>query len=153
MAYRANWLAHLLAPITGRGFDDRLARDFWSHSEDLWDGKKEVSLRWLKLFLAYFASGIAQLVAPVALVGLVIVPIRHGVWLWYWLAIGAAVLIGLIGALISATGAHISALRESPAGRSTLQQTGAAVPKVLGAIVLLCVAGFYLKLLLFGAPR
>lgn len=96
--------SHILAVPNGRGFDDALARDFWHSSEDLW-GEASVPWRWLKLWFAYFASGIAQIVVPITLVGLVVIGIRGQAWI-IGLVIG--VVIGttgsLAGALIRATG-------------------------------------------------
>lgn len=98
---------HVFAVPNGRGFDDALARDFWRSTEDLWS-EASVPWRWLKLFFVYFASGVAQIVVPIALVGLTMIGIRGRAWMFglvLGIAIGAAA--SVLGALIGATGTSI----------------------------------------------
>ena len=113
MSYRDNFWRHMKAGIPVAGFDDRLARDFWTGSEDLWDPTSRIRNRWLKLCFVYFVCVLAQITLPLSLVGLVIVPLRHGEWFWYWIALGVATGFGTVAALLHATRIHAAILRES----------------------------------------
>jgi hypothetical protein len=68
-----------------------------------------VRWRWAKLFLVYFASGVAQIVVPIALLGLVMLAIRGKtslVGLILGITIGFAT--SVLGALVGATSTSVS---------------------------------------------
>ncbi|MBY0439777.1 MAG: hypothetical protein K2W80_16455 [Burkholderiales bacterium] len=72
MAYRDNWLRHLMAPFCGEGLSEALARDFWRTDEDLWSPEHDVGWRWLKLVWAYAASAVCQVGFSLAIAGVTI---------------------------------------------------------------------------------
>ena len=65
MAYKDNWMQHLMASFTGEGGSNKLAQDFWS--ESLFNPKILVKYHWLKLVWVYCISGITQVTMPTAL--------------------------------------------------------------------------------------
>ena len=103
MALRDNWARHLLASVNGESFRDSLARDFWRADEDLWAGEPVVTWRWFKLLFVYFASGLLQLVVPVAIVGPLIILFTGNAW--YWLLVGMLIACAavVLGAVLGAT--------------------------------------------------
>lgn len=95
MAFSENWLRHLLASINGENVDD-LVRDFWDKDEDLWARDSFVRWRWAKLFCAYSMAGIAQIVLPLLIAGIVIIFFTDKAWIWLLIGVG----IGFIGAIL-----------------------------------------------------
>jgi hypothetical protein len=140
MSYRANWLTHMLATVTGRGFDEDLARDFWRGRPDLWNSTQHIPYRWLKFFLVYAICVLAQLTAPVAVVALFWWAIRQGEhdWLWWLFGITLGTAAGLVGALLAATSAYLRVWGRSKAERRSLERAierGADVTaKAVGAL-------------------
>lgn len=111
MAYRDNWLRHLMAPLTGEGLSNALARDFWRTDEDLWSVQQFVPWRWLKLLWVYAASAICQLTAALLLVFAGInlydpVPLK-----WWWIGVGGATVAMLLFAAVIATATCIDIWR------------------------------------------
>ena len=114
MALKTNIYRHLLAGLTGEGYSDELARDFWPPSEDLWDSSAQVHWRWLKLVFVFCASAFTQIMIPVGLVFVILSPFidpHKRTSATYWTAVltgaGAFAL-----AVIIATHAYVSIIRE-----------------------------------------
>jgi hypothetical protein len=105
MSYRDNWLKHMFAAVSGNGcFSDELARDFWfSKKEDPWNLTQDVARRWWKLLFAYSASAIAQISLPLALLGMIIIPLKHHEWKWLFIGIGFGTVMGVVAASLAAT--------------------------------------------------
>lgn len=103
MAYKDNWLRHLMAPFTGEGLNNTLARDFWRDDEDLWSLEQDVPWRWAKLLWVYVASVFAQVTtAGVMIAGissLFIAPSAK----WWLIAIGGGTAAMLLFAVLVAT--------------------------------------------------
>jgi hypothetical protein len=119
MAYRDNWLRHLIAPLTGEGLSDTLARDFWHVDEDLWSIEHDVRWRWLKLVWVYSASVVAQLtfasVIGYLAIGLV-KPIDSATW---WVGVGGVTAALMLFAVLVASFVWIDVSRRRggpPAG-------------------------------------
>jgi len=112
----------MLATVNGKGFDDYLARDFWTPSEDLWNHRIDVRRRWLKLWFVYVMSGLAQVSLPLFILGAVLLPFtKHGDWRW-WL-IGVATSTPFIAAgPYSAQHVYISNFFGSAANSKDLQR-------------------------------
>jgi hypothetical protein len=103
----------MFASVSGRGFDDHLAADFWTSRENLWDHRAPISHRWFKLFLAYSLSGIAQISIPVLCIGPLLLPFtKHGDWRWWLIAVAATIPFVVLGALLCATGAYLRVARK-----------------------------------------
>ncbi len=113
MAYRDNWLTHMLATVNGKGFDDYLARDFWTPSEDLWNHRIDVRRRWLKLWFVYVMSGLAQVSLPLFILGAVLLPFtKHGDWRWWLIGVATSTPFIAAGAILSTTRVYLKLLRE-----------------------------------------
>lgn len=110
MSYWDRWGCHAIAPFTGEGFSDKLARDFWLAGENLWSPEDKISWRWLKLLWVYSASAVAQICVPgcLVLMGLEALSISK-VSFGYGLIGGAA--IGFFFAVLIATVRWISIRR------------------------------------------
>lgn len=104
MAYRENWLRHLFAFLTGEGWSNSLARDFWYAEEDLWEPDKPITWRWLKLSWVYSVSAIAQITLPLfisyAILNLffLTIPLR-----WWLIGVGGLSVIAWVFAILFAT--------------------------------------------------
>ena len=163
MSYRANWLAHMLAPVTGRYFDEDLARDFWPARPDLWDSKQHIPYRWLKFLFVYAVCVLMQLTAPLAVVVLFLWLIRQGEhqWLWGLFGVTLATSGGLVAALLSATSAYFRVLGRSKAERRrlesrlerALERTADVIPKLVGALLFIGITAKYVHLLIYGGPK
>ena len=103
MAYRDNWLRHLMAPFTGEGGSNALARDFWRADEDLWTVEHDVRWRWLKLVWVYSASVVSQ-VTFVGVIAFAIIGLFKLVSLpTWWIGVGGVTAAGLLFAVVIAT--------------------------------------------------
>lgn len=116
MSYRDNWLKHLLAPFTGSGFSNALARDFWTSREDLWNPNAGVPKRWLKLVWVYVMSAITQITFPgIVIIGIVStfkdVPLR-----WWLISIGGPSAFGIVLAVLIATATCMGINRRARSG-------------------------------------
>ena len=103
MAYRNNWHRHFFAIFTGDGLSEKLAKDFWTSREDLWDSGSQVNYRWLKLVIVYVSSFVTQVLVPgsVLLGGLLAVQdklLKH-----FFVSVGIVVVIGLPSTIVVAT--------------------------------------------------
>jgi hypothetical protein len=67
MAYRQNWVRHLLAPLAGECWNKELARDFCWIDEDLWEATKSIKWRLLKLTWVYSVCVVTQITMPAIL--------------------------------------------------------------------------------------
>lgn len=102
MAYWNNFFHHLVAPLTGDGFRDDLARDFWS-KEDLWDRSRDVQLRGLKLWWVYLASAVAQITVPSAVaIFFVDCFVRDVSPRWWFISVGFGTSLGVLFATLVA---------------------------------------------------
>ena len=111
MAYRDNWLRHLMAPFTGEGLSNALARDFWRSDEDIWSVEHAVRWRWFKLVWVYAASVVCQLTAA-GLVLVAIISLFKAVSLpTWWIAVGGVTAAMLLFAVLCATAAWIDIWR------------------------------------------
>jgi hypothetical protein len=114
MAYRDNWLRHLLAPLTGEGFSNALARDF--ASGNLWDPAERISWRWLKLVWAYSVSVVAQFCFAVALAAIVVNMVKGVSWETFVLWCGGGTAAMLVFAVLVATATYIDVIRRGKNG-------------------------------------
>ena len=111
MAYSDNWFRHLMAPFTGEGLSNALARDFWRDDEDLWSVEQSVEWRWLKLLWVYAASVVSQ-VTLVLLVVVAIISLFDEVPLkWWWISVGGGTAAMLLFAVLCATSAALDIWR------------------------------------------
>jgi hypothetical protein len=112
MAYKDNWLRHLFAPMTGEGFSNALAHDFWPR-EDLWSAEQTVRYRWVKLVWVYSASAMTQVV----FLGLIATAIVS--WFkdlpsgWLVIGVGGGTGLAMILAVLFATTSWIDVYRRS----------------------------------------
>ena len=114
MSYKQNWLRHFVAPFSGEGFSQLLARDFWPH-EDLWSATAAVNRRWLKLVFAYAASAVAQLFLPLFVIaGFIDLFIKDVPLQWWLIGVGGGTLVGLAFALVIASLAYASVVPPVP---------------------------------------
>ena len=96
----------MLAFAKGDLFDETLARDF--SPEDLWDHNRKVPSLWLKLLFAYLACTVTQIILPLVVVALVILPFQGpNAWAYWALGIAIASPMALVGAILAATGAYL----------------------------------------------
>lgn len=101
--YLNNCLRHFVAPLTGEGLSDRLARDFWP-SEDIWSSDRQIRLRWLKLSYVYSASVVAQLTIPLTVAFIVIhLFVRPLSFRWWLIGVGGITVLLLTFAVLVAT--------------------------------------------------
>lgn len=119
MAYRDNWLRHLMAPFTGEGLSDALARDFWRSDEDLWSVEHAVRWRWFKLVWVYAASVVMQGTLALVIAGAIISlfkPVSLPTWL---IVLGGTTAAMLLFAVLVATAAWIDIwrIRRRPSSR------------------------------------
>lgn len=113
MAYRDNWLRHLLAPFTGEGLSNFLARDFWSRQEDLWEPAAPVRWRWVKLVWVYAASVFAQFTFAIIIAGTVIEFFKDvPAYLW-WIVVGGGTAAMLLFAILVATATYVDIRRKA----------------------------------------
>jgi len=157
MAYRDNWLKHLLATVNGKGFDVSLARDFWTSSEDLWDHRTEVPYRWLKLVFVYTMSGLAQVSVPLLLFGPILLPFtKHGDWRW-WLfgvamsaafAIPAATLIATLRYVLVSMKSH--ALKRSATGVEVRDSADKELQRIFWLVFVIIPFFFFASLIYSG---
>lgn len=111
MAYRDNWLRHLMAPFTGEGLSNALARDFWRADEDLWSVEHDVRWRWLKLIWVYSASVVSQGTFVLGIAFAVInlfKPVSLPTW---WIGIGGVTAALLLFAVFVATASWLDIWR------------------------------------------
>ena len=113
MAYKDNWMNHLLAAFTGEGFNNKLAQDFWS--EDLFNPKAKIKYHWFKLVWVYSASVIAQLTLTGTLLMIPITFYKNGGadWTYALIAVVGATLIFWILAIIFATATWLDILSKT----------------------------------------
>ena len=116
MSYRKNWKKHLVAWLAGDLLSERLARDFWSSDEDLWNPRNSVQHRLWKFFFVYVMSGMAQVAIPFSIVGIAYLLLSDTEW--WWILFGGLVCLSgvIIGAVLVALGAYLKILRLSRAG-------------------------------------
>jgi hypothetical protein len=117
MSYRDNWLEHLLAPLTGRGLSNALARDFWSAREDLWDPRAAIKKRWLKLLWVYSMSVITQVTLPCILIALLVRIFKELPLRWWLIGIGGPSALAIVFAVLVATATCIDINRRARSGR------------------------------------
>lgn len=113
MSYRANWRRHMVATLTGNGFSDELARDFWPAGEDLFDPSVRIRWRWAKLVYVHCVSAIVQITVPLVLAGVAITVFKNGSLTWYLIVLGAATALGLLFALLLATWAYLTIIKQA----------------------------------------
>lgn len=104
MAFKDNWPVHLTAALTGDGFSNKLAQDFWS--EDLFNPGVMVRCHWLKLVWVFCVSGLAQVTLPSVIVMIPITLYKNGGsdWTWASIAVVAGTAIAwLFAVVVSAT--------------------------------------------------
>jgi hypothetical protein len=111
MAYSDNWLRHLMAPFTGEGLSNTLARDFWPTDEDLWSVEHDVRWRWFKLMWVYAASVIAQGTFALVIVGSIISLFKPVSLLTWWISVGGVTAAMLLFAVFVATASWIDIWR------------------------------------------
>ena len=112
MAYRDNWLRHLLAPMTGEGLSNTLARDFWSH-EDLWSAAHVVRYRWVKLVWVYGVSAVAQMTLPLLVAVAIINVFKSVPFEWWLICVGGGTAFAMALAVLFATTSWIDVGRQS----------------------------------------
>jgi hypothetical protein len=106
VAYRENWLRHLVSVLRGESYSNELAHDFTR--EDLWDPRKPVRARWSKLVFVYFASALTQTALPVMLVGTLITLFQdEGSMFWWCIGAGVTTLFGLLTAIVIGTATYV----------------------------------------------
>lgn len=115
MSYLDNWLKHLLAPFTGDGFSNALARDFWT-SEDLWDPNAVVSRRWLKLVWVYVMSALTQITLPGFVIISVVSAFKDVPLRWWLISIGGPSAFGIVLAILIGTATCIGINRRARSG-------------------------------------
>jgi hypothetical protein len=118
MSYWKNWPRHLIAPLSGDGFSNTLARDFCRQRGDLWEPATQVSWRWLKLMWVYSASAITQLTFPMIIVCAVISIFDPMMSLRWWLiVVGGITLVGIAIASLITTWTYIWISQKRSSGR------------------------------------
>lgn len=113
MSYRDNWLKHLLAPLTGNGLSNNLARDFWSAHEDLWNPRAVVTKRWLKLLWVYLMSVITQVTIPCVLIAMIVSTFKEVPLRWWLIGIGGPSAFAIVLAALVATATCIDINRRA----------------------------------------
>jgi hypothetical protein len=113
MSYSDHWLEHLLAPLTGSGLSNRLARDFWSAREDLWDPRVAVTKRWLKLLWVYLMSVITQVTIPCVLIAMIVSAFKEVPLRWWLIGIGGPSALAIVFAVLVATATCIDINRRA----------------------------------------
>jgi hypothetical protein len=111
MAYSDNWLRHLMAPFTGEGLSNALARDFWRSDEDLWSIERPVDWRWLKLMWVYAASVVSQGTFVLLIAMAVISFFKEVPLMWWWISVGGMTVAMLLFAVLVATSTYIDIWR------------------------------------------
>ena len=111
MAYRKNWLRHLMAPFIGEGLSNVLARDFWRDDEDLWSVEQPVDWRWLKLLWVYAASVVSQVTVVLSIAAATIGFFKEIPLKWWWISVGGATAAMLLFAVLVATCTYIDIWR------------------------------------------
>lgn len=115
MSYRDNWPRHLLAPLTGNGLSNSLARDFWTR-EDLWDPRAAVTKRWLKLLWVYLMSVITQVTIPCAFIAMIVSMFKEVPLRWWLIGIGGPSAFAIVLAVLVATATCIDINRRARSG-------------------------------------
>lgn len=100
-----------MAPFTGEGLSNALARDFWRADEDLWSIERSVEWRWAKLFWVYAASVVSQLTFGLLIVGMITSPFKEVPLAIWWIGVGGVSAALLLFALIVATAVYIDICR------------------------------------------
>lgn len=116
MSYRENWPKHLLAPLTGSGFSNALARDFWTVRENLWNPDQVVAKRWLKFLWVYAMSAIAQITIPGVIVAAIVNVFKEVPLRWWFICIGGGSAFGLVLAVLIASATYIDINRRARSG-------------------------------------
>jgi hypothetical protein len=111
MAYSDNWLRHLMAPFTGEGLSNTLARDFWRSDEDLWSVEQPVDLRWLKLVWVYTASVVSQGTFAMLIIGAIICLFKDVPLIWWLISVGGVTVAMLLFAVLVATSTYVDIWR------------------------------------------
>jgi hypothetical protein len=96
MAYRDNWLRHLLAPVCGEGLSNTLARDFWRDDEDLWNPQSDVQWRWLKLMWVYAASVATQGTFALVIAAMIVSVFKEVPFVWWLIGVGGTTAVLLL---------------------------------------------------------
>jgi hypothetical protein len=113
MSYRDRWLSHLIAPLTGNGFNRDLARDFLARNENPWDETQKIEYRWARIVYAYAMSTLAQLTLPSTLTLLVLGAFYDIGARWTAVTVAGATVIGLLFALIVGSLEYMALCRRS----------------------------------------
>ena len=113
MAYKDNWMNHLLAPFTGEGASNKLAQDFWA--ENLFNRQKLVKFHWLKLVWVYMVSVVAQVTLSGTLLMIPITLYKNGGadWTYALIAVTGATLILWVVAIIFASATWLDIRKKS----------------------------------------
>jgi hypothetical protein len=105
-----NWFYHLIAGITGNGFSQGLAQDFWA--EPLFEPPMVRHHFW-KLLWVFSMSSILQMVLPAALIAAVFARDTPSSWSFALTILGGGTVLALVLALLFALGAWVGLKRQA----------------------------------------
>jgi hypothetical protein len=105
-----NWFYHLIAGLTGNGFSQGLAQDFWA--EPLFE-LPMVRHHFWKLLWVFSMSSILQMVLPAALIATVFALYTTSSWSFALTILGGVTVLALVLALLFAVGAWVGLKRQA----------------------------------------